>query len=107
MSENGDKKKLYFTKLTSVKNDDYIHWIKSLKCIVTQSSATDWMAIDPHHVNDKTGGSAKFNDYRAIPLRHDLHVELHNIGTKTFQKKYNVDFEVIIEALNRLYDKAY
>ena len=45
----------------------------------------------------------KCSDLRAIPLSHRLHQELHNIGQQTFALKYNLDYEAIIDELNRRY----
>jgi len=90
-----------FPKPTRIKDKPYIEWIKKLRCCVNGKPDPD-----PHHVNDKSGGSAKFNDRRAIPLNHPLHVELHNIGAETFAARYGLDYEAIIEELNRRYDEA-
>ena len=83
-------------------DDDYIEWIKSLKCCITRSPSPD-----PHHVNEAGHGAvaSKTNDSRAVPLAHRLHQELHSIGQHTFARKYGLDYEATIEALNKLYEE--
>lgn len=47
---------------------------------------------DPHHIKGRGyGGSVKCSDLYCIPLRHDKHMELHNIGWQAFEQKYNID----------------
>ena len=78
----------------------YKKWIKGLSCVI--SCRPD---PDPHHVNERGHGkmAGKCDDSRLIPLNHEYHVELHNIGRDTFEKKYGLDYELIIETLNRTY----
>jgi hypothetical protein len=47
----------------------------------------------PHGLGQKSSG------YTCIPLTHQEHMELHQIGPRQFQEKYRIDFEVIIEGL--------
>lgn len=65
------------------------------------------MSIDPHHVplkgHGKKGG--KTDDTRAIPLRHDKHVETHNMGRESFAKKYGLDYELLIAQLNKKWEE--
>lgn len=84
-------------------DDDYIKWIRSLSCCITGKPLPD-----PHHINEAGHGAmgSKAIDRRAIPLSHPLHQELHSIGQHTFAKKYDLDYEAIIEALNQLYEES-
>ena len=50
--------------------------------------------VDPHHIKghnwlSAAGGAKKGSDLLTIPLRHDLHVELHDIGWESWEEKYN------------------
>jgi len=83
----------------------YINWIKSLSCCICGRRGLS----DPHHVNmpGHSGMSRKPDDSRAVPLCHRHHVEYHAIGKKTFADKYDRDFEVIIDALNRMFERNY
>ena len=92
-----------------IKDEDYKKWIIRLPCCASGGYGYDPNSgerlNDPHHIPDGLGGSAKRNDHRLIPLTHALHVELHQIGQETFAEKYGLDYEVLIEAYRRLYDK--
>jgi len=91
-------------KPVRVKDKKYVEFIKSLRCWITNSPNPD-----PHHAQRSGHGgiATKANDRRCIPLRHDLHVELHNIGAKSFATKYDLNYESIIEALNAVYERMH
>ena len=58
---------------------------------------------EPHHA--ATGGvGMKCSDYQTIPLCREHHSEIHQIGKLTFQWKYGIDVETIIEQLGMRYD---
>jgi hypothetical protein len=92
-----------------IKDEAYKQWVIRLPCCASGGFGYDpdtrKRINDPHHVNDKTGGSAKFNDHRCIPLTHKLHDEVHRSGQKTFAAKYGLDYEILIAAYNRLYEE--
>ena len=91
-----------FPKPKRVIDNDYIEWIKNLKCWIR-----DTPFPDPHHINEPGHGGmgTKCNDSRAIPLSHGLHQELHQIGQETFASKYSLDYESIIVELNKAYEE--
>jgi len=71
---------------------DYMNWIRTQPCAVTGYIGEE---IDPSHLEGMswlTGkcGSSKGHYLSCIPLRHALHVELHRIGWKSFEKKHNI-----------------
>ena len=82
------------------KDSSYKEWIKGLACVISCKPDPD-----PHHVNERGYGvmGGKADDLRLIPLSHEYHVELHNIGRDTFEKKYNLSYEQIINDLNNAY----
>ena len=98
---------LKFAKPQVETNPAYIEWIKTLCCCVTGSRASSVMSIDPHHVplkgHGKKGG--KTDDTRAIPLRHDKHVETHNMGRESFAEKYGLNYELLIAQLNKKWEE--
>lgn len=47
----------------------------------------------------------KCSDLRAIPLCHTHHLEVHQIGRDSFARKHMLDYEIVIEALNKFYEK--
>jgi hypothetical protein len=97
-------------KSKRIRDEAYKKWIIRLPCAATEGFGYDQntssVCNDPHHINDKSGGSAKFNDHRLIPLTHVLHVELHAIGQETFAEKYGLDYEVLIAAYRKLYKEV-
>lgn len=62
---------------------------------------------DAHHVNKKGHGSmsGKADDRRAVPLCNEQHREYHQVGRETFAKKYDLNYEAIIDGLNKLYEE--
>jgi len=68
-------------------DEEYREWIRSQPCIVRDRTGED---VDPHHAIEGGQGS-KASDYTCLPLCHDLHEELHDIGRRTFEEKHNVD----------------
>ncbi len=69
----------------------YTDFVRSLPCAVSGYIGEE---VDPHHVKGYswiTGacGGKKGHDLTCIPLKHELHQELHQIGWKSFEEKYN------------------
>ena len=72
---------------------DYTDWVRTQPCCIT-GAIGDF--VDPHHIKGYAhvtgaGGKLKGSDLACIPLRHDLHNELHSIGWQSFEKKYNIN----------------
>lgn len=85
-------------KYSIYRDEKYLSWIRDQVCLVSKSPGPN----DPHHAWN-TGGK-KPNDYLAVPLRRDKHDECHTIGTESFEKKYNISFELeIIRLLSRYF----
>ena len=71
---------------------DYVAYVISLPCCVTGYQGE---GIDPHHIKGYSyltghGWAKKGSDLTRIPLKHELHTELHDKGWETFEKKYNM-----------------
>ena len=74
---------------------EYRDWIREQPCCVTGYHDIQ----DPHHIkgysylfrNCKPGNKSKISDLACIPLKHELHNELHNNGWKSFEEKYNMN----------------
>jgi len=94
------------TKARTRRDKGYISFIRQLPCIVCLT--LDETAIGPseaHHQNPKghsiMGG--KVSSFRCLPLCHHHHIEeLHRIGSDSFAARYSLDYEWIIENLNRI-----
>jgi hypothetical protein len=54
--------------------------------------------VDPAHIGPH-GFCQKAPDTNCVPLCREHHDELHAIGRKTFEPKYEICFEIIIEGL--------
>lgn len=68
-------------KLLTLENDEYVHWIRTLPCLLCHG-----MESDPHHVRH-----ARKNDYMAVPLCREHHGSIHNMGGDTFAETYSID----------------
>ena len=59
----------------------YLDYLRESECELTgfENSEFASVAVDPAHVGGLAGGAGKgtkCNDYEALPLRHDLHMEM-------------------------------
>ncbi len=66
--------------------DDYLSYIRSKPCLISGV-----LNVDAHHLMSRGRGSAKQNDFTAIPLNRGYHQELHKIGPQAFEAKYGVN----------------
>jgi len=80
------------------RRDPYVRWIKSLPCSVQGAHAGP---IDPNH--HPTVGSTGQVHRRIMPLCRGHHTELGDVGVESFQRKYGIDFEAFISALEVVY----
>ena len=69
----------------------YLNYVRSLSCSITGYIGEE---VSPHHIigyswlTGKCGGK-KGSDLTCIPIRQNLHNELHDHGWITFEKKHN------------------
>ena len=81
---------------------EYRDYVRSLPCCVSGYQGEE---MAPHHIigcNWLTGKctSKKGSDLTCIPLRSDLHNELHDNGWKTFEEKYNINqVEMVLKTI--------
>lgn len=70
----------------------HLAWVRQRPCLVSMLLGGDsaFTHVDAHHVVPRSRGT---NDYTAIPLRHPLHMEGHQIGWASFEKKHAVDIK--------------
>jgi len=74
------------------RNKSYGKWIhENLTCCVTGEPNPD-----PHHIKGEGYGTVKAPDFMQIALSHRLHQELHSIGWKAFEEKYEVTQRVMV-----------
>jgi hypothetical protein len=80
----------------------YKDYVRSLPCCVT---GTIGDCVSPHHIigNSWLTGKAmskKAPDSTCIPLRQDIHQELHDMGWRSFENKYNIcQLEMMIKTI--------
>lgn len=80
-------------KPKTFRSKKYLDHVRSLPCVVCGAKS------EAHHFGGG-GMGLKGPDTYAISLCHKHHMEHHQIGTLTFQKKYNIDrWQVIAETL--------
>lgn len=98
-------------KPTREVDERYREWISRRPCCITgkfdYDPDTGERRTDPHHINPRGHGgiATKSTDRRCIPLLHELHVEAHVLGRDSFAAKYSLDYDVLIEAYNKVYEK--
>ena len=77
-----------------VRLPEYRAWVRQQECCVCGSTRH----IDPAHIGPH-GFGQKAPDTSCVPLCRQHHEELHAIGRKRFEPKYEICFEIIIEGL--------
>jgi len=66
-----------------------LDWLHSLPCCVSGVRG------DIHCVHVKTGGVSRKADYQwTVPMAAELHRQLHRIGIRSFEARYNIDLEL-------------
>lgn len=64
----------------------YLDWVKTQPSCVSGKPADD-----PHHIKRPGfGGTSKCSDLFAIPLTREEHDELHHIGWRAWEEKYQI-----------------
>jgi hypothetical protein len=81
-------------------NKKYKEWIKTLGCLICRRPS------EPHHQPKKGHGAKgkKTDDLRCLPLCHLHHMELHQQGRETFASKHDLNYEEVIDRLNRAWE---
>ena len=81
--------------MRSHRDQKYLDFIRAQPCCITGFRDT----VIAHHVKLYGGGGAglKPSDYLTVPLRHDMHQELHDRGEPSFWLKYNLSPGSVIE----------
>ena len=75
-----------------MRSKKYRKWVSGLPCAVTGYQGE----VAPHHPKGRGfGGTVKCSDLFCIPLKHDIHMELHQIGWKSWEEKYRIHQLVI------------
>ncbi len=74
-----------------------------MPCVV---SGFQGEGVDPHHIKGRGfGGSTKCTDLFCMPLKHELHQELHNIGWQSWENKCNFNqLEGVLATLEQAFE---
>lgn len=90
-------------KQKTPRNKKYLDWIKTIPCCICLKPPLS----DPHHVNEdgKGGKGIKCSDYRAIPLCHKCHVDIHQLGKRSFAVEHAANYEDLIQFFNELWEE--
>ena len=77
----------------------HLKWVAKHLCVVPGCDERDPEKIVAHHVRNGTDGGMgmKPGDQWVVSLSHKHHVELHNIGQDTFEKRYDIDLLALAE----------
>jgi len=95
-------------KSKTVRDERYLRWIRGLHCITCLTIGEHPLeGSDPHHIPEKGFAAIglKTSDLRAIPLCHIHHREYHQTGRESFKQKYRLDYEFIINRLNKIWEE--
>lgn len=76
----------------------YLKFVRSLPCVITGQTG-----VDAHHLigYGQSGMGMRSSDYYAFPLRHDLHMDLHNIGWKEWEEKHGLQWKFVAETMQK------
>lgn len=86
-----------YPKPTTERDKKYLAWIRTLPCLVCQSTP-----VHPHHEGSH-GMGIKTSDRNTLPLCHTHHQERHDRGKVTFWG--SIDTALIIERLIKVYEE--
>jgi len=85
-----------------LKLSKYTNYVRTLPCCVSGYIGEE---VQAHHIigyNWLVGKAMgkKGSDLACIPLKHSIHMELHDIGWASFEKKHNISqVEMVIKTL--------
>jgi hypothetical protein len=74
----------------------HLAWVRSLPCSVPGCRGG---TIQAHHIRKGAGVGLKPADQYSIPACFEHHAEIHSIGSRTFEVRYQVDLSGIAARL--------
>jgi len=66
-------------KTPTLRDRRYLDSLRQQRCVITGHYGNDNLAVDPAHIGT-AGRGMKSPDNEALPIRHDIHVRMHNEG---------------------------
>lgn len=91
-------------KPKTYRDKKYLDWIRTQKDVVYGRSPSE-----PHHVGTH-GMGKKTNDYETIPLAHEVHTRIKDVGwgPEKVEKAYQIDMKLeVIKHLMKYIDKTF
>lgn len=77
----------------------HMKWVRGFKCCVDRCEG--WPVIFHHVRSAGEAGMGEKDDRYGVPLCNVHHVEGHQTGWQTFQRKYELDLDALAEQLWR------
>ena len=75
----------------------YLAWIRLQPCFICGDVA------EPAHVRSRGAGGDDFAN--VVPLSHTLHMQLHTVGIRTFERRYKTDLAQVAAAYAEAYTR--
>lgn len=89
-----------FPKINPARDKKYRAWVRTKPCILHSAYYNPVVA---HHIS-AGGMGTKCSDYETVPLCHSHHLEIHDHGKDTFERKYSIDLKEEAERLKEEWD---
>ena len=83
-----------FPKPGILRDRSYLNWLRTQRCIFTGLLPSEYEAIDPAHLGT-AGKGLKSPDDEVFPVRHSIHLEMHQRGEITTIRKYAPDWLIL------------
>lgn len=80
------------------RNREYLDWVKTLPCVVTEQPADD-----PHHLigHGQGGMGTKAPDLFAIPMTRTEHTKLHDMGYQSWEEQHGSQWFYVAKTIER------
>lgn len=90
-------------KSLPITNPKHLAWVRRQACLIAELHQCSGPIEAAHRrIGTDCGVSTKPSDCFAVPLCHGGHMEQHQIGELSFEKKYDVCFESAAGFLTRI-----
>lgn len=83
-----------------VRDQEYLDWLKTQRCLITGRYGTEWESVDPAHIGT-LGKGIKRGDDEVLPVLHRFHHHGHGSGEISMFR------EQLPDAILRLALRAY
>lgn len=70
---------LLIPKIEPLRDQAWLDYLKTQRCVITGQRGTDYDAVDPAHIGT-LGRGIKSPDDEVLPIAHSIHVRMHSRG---------------------------